>query len=242
MTALARFTANRMDVDVFQVWDDFKDAQTDLTWVDVVSDAGTALTGDAANGIMTLTPGDSVVADNDEAYLRSANELFIFADGRPMYARARIRYTEVVAGVPSVFFGFMSAIAADSIIDTTGLIRASGNIACIYKVDGGSVWRCTTRDNAGVEDSVSTTAAVGATWYVLEIFGTDWDGVNMQFTYKVDGQFLKDSNGIVIKHQAQIASATEMHIGAGIKLGGATNNDTLLIDYIYAEQLREAQN
>src|SRR5204862_219566 len=72
MSNLARFTSPLVDWDTFCIADDFKDDQSDLFWIDTITDSGTALVGDAANGIMQLLPSDGTVADND-AYLRDTN-------------------------------------------------------------------------------------------------------------------------------------------------------------------------
>jgi hypothetical protein len=238
MPSLNRFTRPLWDLDTFHVWDDFWWDQTDLSWVDTVTDTGTALVGDATRGIMTLTPSDATVADNDEVYLASANQLFLFAAGRPLYAKCRLSFVETAAGVYNAFFGFMSGVAANALVDDGGGMRASGCLACIYKVDGGTVWRCTARNGSTVTDTVSTKAAGGAAYQELEVIGESPDQVNMTFTYKVDGEFLKDANGLVIRHTVPIASASIMSVAAGAKLGAITNNDVLNLDYIYAAQRR----
>jgi hypothetical protein len=60
----------------------------------------------------------------------------------------------------------------------------------------------------------------------------------MQVYFYVDGTPLKDTTGNVIKHTVAIASATEMSVWAGAKLGAATNNDTTKIDFILGQQTR----
>ncbi len=83
------------------------------------------------------------------------------------------------------------------------------------------------------------TVAAG-TWYEFEIECLDYDGVTMQVAFKADGVYLKDANNVVVKHSVLIASAAAMQMFAGAKLGAATNNDTLLVDYWYAAQKRVA--
>lgn len=236
---LARFTSEQWQLDCFHVFDDFWMDQTDLTWVDTVTDTGTVAIGDEAGGVATLTPSDGTVVDNDEAYLQTANELFLWAANRELYFKARVQFVETAAGVYNVAFGVANAPVADTLIDNGGGIRASGSLAVIYKVDGESVWRCTARGNTTVTISQSSTAAVGSTWYVLEIIVKDWDGVQMEVSYKVDGAYLKDANtGSIITHRVPIASATEMAMFVGCKLGAGTNNDTTKIDYALGCQTR----
>lgn len=239
MANLNRFTAPLWDLDVFHVFDDFWMDQTDLTFVDTVTDSGSVAIGDATRGIATLTPSDGTVADNDEVYLASANELFLFAAGRPIYGRCRLQFTETASGVYNAAFGFQNAVGANSLIDDGGGPKVSGSTLAIAKIDGETVWRLYTACNGVSTTTKSQTTAGGSAYQVLEIFCEDvGDGVNMRVLAKVDGEYLKDANGYVIRHTVAIASATEMQVFAGAKLGAATNNDVLLVDYIYAHQAR----
>lgn len=238
MANLARFGQPLIDLDVVQVFSDFVDDQSDLFFVDTITDTGTALVNDDINGVMTLTPSDGTVADNDEVYIASANEIFRFGTNRTIYGRWKLRFAETTATIYNCAVGFMNAVGANTIIDDGGGVKVSGSTLAIYKVDGGAVWRCASACNGTSTVSVSTTSAVAATDYVFEIICNDWDGVSMEVSFKVDGAYLKDSNGYTIRHTVAIASSTEMQIFAGAKLGAATNNDTTLVDYIYGAQTR----
>lgn len=238
MPLLNRFSAPLWDLDTFHIFDDFWWDQTDLSWVDTITDTGTAAVGDATRGVMTLTPSDGTVADNDEVYLASANQLFLFASNRPLYCKARVQFTETASGVFNCFAGFMSGVAANALVDDGGGMRASGCYAVIYKVDGETVWRCGTRNGSAATSTTSTKSAGGASYQELEVIGQDADGVSMTFTFKVDGEYLKDASGLVIRHSVLIASASIMSLAAGAKLGAITNNDVLNLDYLYGAQHR----
>jgi hypothetical protein len=217
--------------DVVKIDNDFTDDQSDISAVDTVTDSGTVLMGDDVNGIATLTPSDVTIADNDEAYLATPNETFKYGTNRCIYGRAKLQYTEVTATIANVAFGFQNAVGANSIIDDGAGLKVSGSTLGIYKVDGGAVWKCVSACNGVATVSTSTAAALAATDYVLEIEATDWDGVSMQVCFKVNTEYLKDSTtGDIIRHKVPIASATEMQMFVGIKLGAITNNDTLLLD------------
>lgn len=237
MTNLARFTSALWDLDTFVVWDDFWADQSDTFWIDTVTDSGSAAVGDVARGVMVLTPSDGTVADNDEAYLASANEVFILAASRPMYARGRLQFSEANVDDANILFGFASAVAANLIVDDGAGPRASGNIVCIEKRDGETQWRLTTRNGSAVTTTLSSNTAGGASYQTLEVIVQDYDAVNMQVVAKVDGVHLRDSNNVPIRHFIAIASATEMQVCAGVKNGGA-NLEVLNLDYIYAHQLR----
>lgn len=186
--------------------------------------------GDDVNGIATLTPSDVTVADNDEAYLATPNANFKYGTNRCIYGRFKLQYTEVTATIANVAVGFQNAVGANSIIDDGGGVKVSGSTLAIYKVDSSAVWKCVSACNGVSTVSTSTAAAVAATDYVLEIEATDWDGVSMQVSFKVNAEYLKDSTGQIIRHTVPIASAAAMQMFAGIKLGAITNNDTLLLD------------
>lgn len=221
----------------YEFVDDFLSDQSDIPWVDVITDTGTALVNDAVNGVMVLTPSDGTVADNDEVYLHTANELFKFAAGKPFLGGARIQFTETASGVYNAMVGFMDAMGADSLTDNGAGPKVSGSTCVIYKVDGGTVWRCKSACNGvTIADSVSTTTAGGSSYQELEIEIVDGPGptANVKAVFRVDGVPLKDSTtGAEIVHTIPVASATEMHFGFGAKLGAATNNDVLNCDYAY---------
>jgi hypothetical protein len=239
MANVARASRLMTAPDTYFVEDDFLGDQTDLYFVDTVTDSGSAAVGDAVGGIMVLTPSDGTVADNDEAYIACPNEVFKFAAGKPMHAVARIQFTEINTDDANIAFGFQNAVGANSIVDNGGGPKVSGSACCIYKNDGGTVWRCITSMNGTSTDSVSTTTAGGSSYQLLEIDVVD-SNINSGYiscSFKVDGRYLVDSNGIVIKHHVAISSATEMQVFAGVK-NGDTNLETLNIDYIAACQLR----
>jgi hypothetical protein len=222
----------------YGLFSDFVEDQLDALFVDTVTDSGTVLMGDAANGIAVLTPSDGTVADNDEAYFASPNEVFLFAAEKPALAIARLQFTEANVDDANVFFGFMNAIAANSLVDNGGGPQASGSQAVIYKIDGGTVWRCSTRNNGVVTDSVSNATAGGASYQKLEVEVVPFTSTKVKVLFRVDGVPLKDSTtGREIVHTVTVASATEMQVGVGLK-NGAGNLETLNVDYLGAWQAR----
>jgi hypothetical protein len=240
---LDRFTAPLWDVDTFYVFDDFWADQTDLTWVDTITDTGTVLINDGAGGIVTLTPSDGTVADNDEVYFFTANALFQFLANRNVYGRARVSFVETAAGVYNAMFGFASAPAANLIVDDGGGLRASGSLLAIEKRDGETAWRLTTRNGSTVTSTLSTATATMASgvYQVLEVQAEDVGNGTLRCSGRVNGRLLTDVNGQVIRHSVLITGSALMAVGVGAKLGAATNNDVLLADYVYAAQGRGAR-
>lgn len=240
MPLLNRFTAPLWDLDTFYIFEDFWADQTDLTWIDTITDTGTVLINDAAGGIVTLTPSDGTVADNDEVYLFTANELFLFLAKRNLYARCRLNFVETAAGIYNAMFGFANAPAANLIVDDGAGLRASGSILALEKRDGETAWRLTTRNGSTVTSTLSTasTTMVAGQYQVLEVQAEDVGNGSMRCSARVNGRLLVDVNGLPIRHSVLITGATEMAVGVGAKLGAATNNDALNVDLIYAAQGR----
>lgn len=219
------------------VHDDFLWYVTAHMWATTVSDTGTVAATDAANGVVLLTPSDGTVGDNDEAYLATANELFKVAAGRTIEGEALLKFTEANTDDANVAFMFQNAIAADSILDDGAGLKVSGDTFGIYKVDGGTVWKCVSCVNGTATVSTSGKTA-GAAYQRLGIKIADVDGTNCEVTFFCDGVPLLDSTTKkAIKHTVAIASATEMDFGVGIKNGSA-NLETLYVDYIGAWQTR----
>lgn len=235
---LNRFTAPLMDLQTSYIFDDFMYDQSDITAVDTITDTGTVLMGDDMNGVATLTPSDGTVADNDEVYLATPNANFKFGTNREIYGRFKFRYTAVVAANPSLAVGFQDAVAANSIVDTGAGVKTSGSTVAVERRKSETAFRFTVACNGVAQSTLSNKAIAAATDYVVEVEVKDWDGVSMMATAKVDSEFLKDTNNNVIRFQIPIASAAVMMMWAGLKLGAATNNDTLLLDYWYGAQTR----
>lgn len=226
-----------MELDTLVVFSHFDADQLDAIAVDTITDTGTVLMGDAAGGTVVLTPSDGTVADNDEAYLATPNEVFRLASGRPLYGRARVQFSEVTSDRVNVAFGFQNAVGANSIVDNGGL-KVSGDTLAIYKQDAaGMFWHCCAYVNGTGTATKSNRPLVAGTWYDLEIFANDNGDGTFVVTYKVDGQYLRDfTTNAVIAHTVTVASSTEMQMFLGVKLGAGTNNDTLTADYWLAKQ------
>lgn len=231
-----RFTPPLGNLDTVHIWDDFFWFVTAHQWTSLVADTTPTVTvGDAANGVAVLFTDTT---DNNEVALRSTAELFKIGTNRQIYGRCKLQYAENDTNKANVLFGFYSAMAANTLADNGAGPRASGDALAIYKVDGGTVWRCLSMCNGTQTITASTKTAGGSTAQVLEIVANDWDGVSMQVSFKVDGEYLRDSTGAIIKHTVAIASATEMHIGVYVKTGGGAGGETVNVDNIYGAQTR----
>jgi hypothetical protein len=238
---ILRLTHEVPELDTVHIWDDFFWFVTAHQWTSLVADSTpTVAVGDAVNGVVALFTDTT---DNNEVAIRSTAELFKVGTNREIYGRCKLQYAENDTNKANVFFGFGSAIGADFLVNNGAGPRVTGDILGIFKVDGGTVWKCVSQVNGTATVTESTTTAGGTTAQVLEVIAKDWDGVKMEVLFKVGtvaggSEFLKDSNGNVIRHTVAIASATEMNIGVYVKTGGGAGGETVNVDYIYGAQNR----
>jgi hypothetical protein len=203
-------------------------------WTTLVADTTPTVTcPDAVNGLARLFTDTT---DNNEVALRTTAELFKFGTNRNLFGACKLQYSENDTNKANVYFGFMSALAANTIADNGASVRGTGDCFGIYKLDGGTVWRCVSMTNGTQTVTASGTTAGGSAAQELELEATDHDGVSMLATFKVDGQYLKDTNGVVIKHTITIASATEMNFGWYVKSGGGAGGETVDVDWGYYSQ------
>lgn len=224
---------------VFEVSNDFAGNQVDTDWVDTVTDSGTVSFDDLIGGQAVLTPSDCTIADNDEAYLATPNEIFKLTAGLPMYFEARIKYAETVASTQNIAFGIQNAVGANSIIDTAGGLKVSGDTIAIYKAETANL-KCVSVSNGGTATvSTSSFTPTAGTFYTYSIEVMDYTSTLAKVAFSIDGVRLKDSTtGLDIVHTVAYASSTECQLFVGVKLGAGTNNDTMTVDYIYGCQAR----
>lgn len=203
-----------------------------------LTDSGSAaITAGSNGGLVAIVPSDGTVADNDEAYLATKQSPFKPLAGQPIYAEALVQFTEANTNAANVFFGLMSSVGADSLVDNGGGPRASGTVVGIYKVDGGTVWRCVSRNGSTVTDSISTTTAGGANAQRLQVEIIDVTGSQATVVFRVDGNILRDANNQLIKHTLPLSGASACQLMAGAKNGSA-NNESFNVDYMGAWQVR----
>lgn len=221
------------------------DFTTDLDtaeWVTTATDTGTAAVGDAVGGIVALTPSDGTVADNDEIYLESPNETFLFANNKPLIFEARVQYAEGNTDDANVIVGIKDAVAANTLLDDGGGPAASYSGAVFFKVDGGTNWQVET-SLAGTQTTTDLSAtnannlakavqtAGGSSYQVLRLEFLPYSSTNAYVNFYIDGKQ-------VAQHDYVYTSATEMQICLGLKNGAITTVETLNVDYVICAQAR----
>lgn len=225
----------------FTIEDDFLRDVDSADWVTTLTDSGTASVGDAAGGILALVPSDGTVADNDEAYVESANEVFKFAANKPLLFEARVQFTEANTDDANILVGVQDAVGANSLVDNGGGPASSYSGANFHKVDGGTVWICET-SNSTTQTTTELSAtnannlakkavtAGGTSYQTLRIEYMPYSSTNAYVSFFVDGV-------LVAQHDYVFTSATEMQVALGVKNGGA-NNELLNVDYVVCTQER----
>lgn len=229
---LPTFLERRRQAEYF---DDFFWYVTAHEWTTVASDSGTIAVGDTTNGILTISPSDGTVADNDETYLKFTNETQLLAAGKAFVCESLIKFTEANTDDANHMFGVMNAVAADTILDNGAGPKASFTGAVFYKVDGGTVWRCRSSIGTTYTDTITNVSSTNTGYQRLRIEFKP-NGSLLEVTYFIDGAQVLDTSsgrpGLRLAHTIDPASATEAQVFAGSKNGSNSNHETLLVDYI----------
>jgi hypothetical protein len=222
-------------------YDWFNDFMNELDatneFVVTLTDTGSAAVGTTPGGVVAIVPSDGTVADNDEAYIGMLNNVFNMAANKDIVFSARAQFSEANTDDANIILGLTSSVAADLLADNGGGVRASGTSFVIYKVDGGTVWRCTSRSNSVVTDSVSTTTAGGTNYFTVAVELHEITTTNATVTFWVNGELLRDGTNQPIRHSVAYSGATALTPCAGVKNGSA-NLETLNVDYIGVTQAR----
>lgn len=219
-------------------WVEFKDdfgyyVDSDF-WLLDANDGGAATEQDAHAGTLVLDTSDTTVADNDETYLISDNEIYKPAIGAVngevlAIAKARVKFTEANTDDANILFGLLGG-DTDDVANTLGDNGAgpadANQYIAMWKVDGGTVWQGGVRDTAQDHDT-NVGAVSSGSWTELKmvIYDADITDGELEVEFFVDGV----SGGT--KTYA-VSGATEMRAIFGVKNGGA-NEESLHIDKFF---------
>lgn len=219
----------------YHSFDHFTHFNTGDEWTSVISDSGTCAVLDSHGGILQLEPSDGTVTANDETYVKSTKEVFLFQNNKPFYVSALLKVVEANTDDAHVMFGLADAVAADTIVDSTGEPKASFSGAVFYKVKDGTNWKVKTSIGASgtaVELTAANSLTKAAVTRPASAYGRVGIGWQPLSSTVGDIFFYVDNVLVYAQRQFAYASATEMNLFAGVKCGANTNHDKLLIDYI----------
>lgn len=223
----------------YGIWSDFDEFVTGDKFTDTSADSGASWTmQDAAGGVIK---GTSIAIDNNEAYLLSTKELFLFAENKPITAVCRLAFAQANTDDINVMFGLCDAVGADTIVNNGAGPKTTASGVAFECRDGETEWRVwnsistaqtsTLLSAANSLDKTAKTSASGASTYQrLKIECNPYSSTNQRVDY-----FINDV--LVYSYDMVYTGATEMNLFVGLKLGGATI-ESVLVDYLGAWQKR----
>lgn len=221
----------------FGFFDDLEGYVTGDRFTAIAADGGASVARtDAAGGRVALTTGGT---DNNEAYLGTSQEVFLFANDKPLVFEARLQYAEANTDDANLYVGLMDAVAANALVDDGGGPKASFSGAGFYKVDGGTRWQVIS--SLAANRTVTDLTAVNTlTKLAYTAGGSSFVTLRIEFMplSSTSADVIFYINGVnVVKHQLTYTSATEMDAVVGVKAGGA-NSEVVTVDYIACYQTR----
>jgi len=197
-------------------------------WVIVSDDAGT--TGDEVDQLGGWLRVACTGTDNDETYLSTLGESFIFATDKKFVLKCRVQLTEAATDDANWVIGVSDTVGADFLQDDGAGPAASYDGAVFFKVDGTLKIQFETSNAAAQVTNATLADFVSGTSYNLAFVYDYGDGVTGSITPYV--------NGVAgTAHAITIAGLQEMHFVMGVKAGGA-NAESFLVDYIAIAQER----
>lgn len=206
------------------------------SWISLVesSGTGTVVAGAIDGGAITMTP----TATTDNAVITIYKPAaFICALGRPIVAEAILTPTEHNTDDMNVFFG---AVDSGQTFSATVPLQADGNGppanysgACIFKVDGGTVWQAesssTTTQNTDTDCGAFTTA----TQYKLSIV---WDGISA-WRFYINNTLVHTATTTGIP-----AASILLNFCLAVKAGSTTGTPNLVVNRISVTQPKANAN
>jgi hypothetical protein len=202
---------------------DHFDGLNTARWTSVLSDSGTAAVGDEVGGVVTLSPSDGTVADNDEAYINT-KEIFKIAAGKPIELAALVQFTQAATNAANVYVGLMDAVGANALVDNGGGPKTSFSGAGFFCKDGSLNWHVIYSDGSTqtiaeltATNSLNKLANVGggAAAQLLEISIIPKTSALVDVAFKING------STVFKMLDRTYANATETSGALGVKNGTA---------------------
>lgn len=209
-------------VEFFEDFFVFDGTATVGLWDDAVTDGGTIAAIDGANGLMSIATDTTI---EDESYISTQFESFLFTTTKSLHFEARVKLTEAATSKSNIIVGLSDTVSADILQDAGAGPAASYDGCVFFKVVDSLTWQFET-SNAGTQvTDTDVGTMVSGTFAKLE-FNYDFnDGVTAKVTAIVDG--IADA----VQKDLVIAGLQEMHILLGVKAGSAAA-ETLIVDYV----------
>jgi hypothetical protein len=234
---LASPTAQRYNREEYAIFDDFVSFTDAQLWTVAVVATGTAA---HAGSVGTSDFRLFGTAANDAAVIATTHEVFEFLADKALVYEARVKSADVDTDDGMWGFGFADALAATTLADSTGAVTAT-DAAMIVKLPDSTVYTFHTEVNGTATTSTSVTTRDTSNYQTLriELIPATAAGVDiLEARPFVDGEQLKTSAGVPIMHRiTPLTTTTELDMGGILKTNDAADL-VVLVDYIYAAQLR----
>lgn len=192
-------------------------------WTSTLTDSGTAAVGDEFGGVLTISPSDGTVADNDEGYV-ATKEIFKIVNQKPIGLAARTQFTQAATNAANVFVGLMNAMTANALQDNGAGPKADFSGAGFFAKDGSTSLFVIYSDGTTqtiaeltATNTINKTAylAASADFQLLEIDIVPKTSTLVDIAFRVNGS-------VVYKMlDRTYANATEISAGLGVKNGTA---------------------
>lgn len=207
-------------------------SSNEALWSNILTDSGTVTLADAKGGRIAIAASDGTIADNDEAYVYTTNEVFIVEAAKPIWFETRVKLAAADTDNANVMVGLLSGVAANALQDNGAGPPANYDGVVVNKVDGGSAW--VAEASVGTTQTAIALTAPGAP-------GTSYQkiGILIVPTSSTSATAYIFIDGVLVGSQAfTFTGMTEMAAFVGVKNGGGTVNTTLHVDYIRVRQAR----
>jgi len=231
---------NIMNREAYELFDDFLHYTDADLWTQAV----------VANGTVTLTDGRSVIklfstTDNDAACLATTTEQFKFVANQAMYAEMRALFADTATFNTAFCFGWCDAMAGTTITAGGDTLTITNEGAFIWVgaesgATAGVKYQFWTEMDTVAKNSVATLAPQSTLYQTLAIDIIPVSSTVFEARPFVDGkQLIDNTSGKPIMHTITLGTATDMDFGVVLR-GGHADDTSLLIDYLYASQVRGA--
>lgn len=198
----------------------------------VVEDSTAGLTmDDAVGGVFSIATQPSTPLNNDEVYVSSLKEHYLFASGKPLYFEARVKLTEANVDDANIVIGLSDIVAADTLVDNGAGLVTSYDGALWFKVDGGTVWQFGVSNATTQTETTSAGAFTSGSHHVLAFFFDPGDGTTGVITPFFNG-------AVGTAHNILLSGLAEMHWLLGVKCGADTQVETIKADYVNVSGVR----
>lgn len=213
--------------------DDFIRLDTSLDWQETSDGTpGFAITDSdtLSGGRCTLSTQPSSPQDNDEVYVSTKNQNWVFLDGKKLWFEVNLELTEINVDDANIIVGLSDTVGANFLLDA-GAGPATSYDGCVFfKVDGGTVWQFET-SNAGTQATLTDAGSFASA--TTQTLGFYFDGVSTTST------ITPYVNGVAGTAQNITLSGLQaMHFVFGVKCGAISQIETLVMDAVTIIQLR----